>query len=304
MRALMRTSVLALLVLMAVVASVFAQDANPLFKDTKIKNYIPHMTWREVEQALTHTDMVVIPVGSNEQHGPHLPLGTDTFAALETCKLLAQRTDILVAPVVLAGVSEHHMGFPGTITLSPETFEAVVIDTARSLIRHGFKKLMIFNGHGGNTPALRAAVEKINQTTSATAVLLDDLKLPERGRDARHEWGTRCGREAGRAGPGLARRRRRDLVDALPHPIVRRHVARRAAHADAARHRAEGRGGAQDRPEPRAGRRRQPVPPARREQEGQFEGDVEQRRVHERRPAHRDCQARQETRSRRSCRRP
>ena len=180
MRALMRISVLTLLVLMAVVASVLAQDVNPLFKDTKIKNYIPHMSWREVEQALTHTDMVVIPVGSNEQHGPHLPLGTDIFAALETCKLLAQRTDILVAPVVLAGVSEHHMGFPGTITLSPETLEAVIIDTASSLIRHGFKKLMILNGHGGNTPALRAAVEKINQTTSATAVLLDDLKLPER----------------------------------------------------------------------------------------------------------------------------
>ena len=180
MRALMRTSVLTLLVLMAVAASVFAQDANPLFKDTRIKNYIPHMTWREVEQALTHTDMVVIPVGSNEQHGPHLPLGTDIFAAIETCKLLAQRTDILIAPVVLAGVSEHHMGFPGTIALSPETFEAVIIDTARSLIRHGFKKLMILNGHGGNLPALRAAVETINQTTSATAVLLDDLKHQRR----------------------------------------------------------------------------------------------------------------------------
>jgi creatinine amidohydrolase len=175
----MRTSALTLLVLMAVVASVLAQGANPLFKDTKIKNYLPHMTWREAEQALTHTDMVVIPVGSNEQHGPHMVLGTDIFAALETCKLLAQRTDILIAPVVLAGVSEHHMGFPGTITLSPETLEAVITDTTRSLIRHGFKKLLILNSHGGNVPALRAAVEKINQTTAATAVLLDDLKLPE-----------------------------------------------------------------------------------------------------------------------------
>lgn len=174
-----RASALALIALVTAGASAFAQDANPLFKDTKIKNYLPHMTWREVEQALTHTDMVVIPVGSNEQHGPHMVLGTDIFAALETCKLLAQRTDILIAPVVLAGVSEHHMGFPGTITLSPETLEAVVTDTARSLIRHGFKKLLILNGHGGNAPALRAAVEKINQTTSATAVLLEDLKLPE-----------------------------------------------------------------------------------------------------------------------------
>jgi len=155
-----------------------AQDTNPLFRDTKIKNYIPHMTWEEVEQALRHTDMVIIPVGSIEQHGKHLPLGTDSLAAIEACKLIAQKTDVLVAPVVLAGLSEHHMGFPGSITLSPQTFEAVLNETAQSLIRHGFTKIMIYNGHGGNTTSVRNVIQNINQTTPATAVFLNDLRPP------------------------------------------------------------------------------------------------------------------------------
>lgn len=154
-------------------------ETNPLFKEEKVKNYLPHMSWQEVEEALERTDMVIIPVGSIEQHGKHLPLGTDSYGAIEASKLIAQKTEVLVAPVVLAGLSEHHMGFPGTLTLRPETFEAVVFDAARSLIRHGFTKIMIYNGHGGNTTSVKNAIEKINQNTAATAVFLNDLELPE-----------------------------------------------------------------------------------------------------------------------------
>jgi creatinine amidohydrolase len=142
---------------------------NPLFGEKKVKNYLPHMTWVEVEQALTHTDAVIIPVGSNEQHGRHLPLGTDSYEAIETSKLIAQKADVLVAPVALAGLSSHHMGFPGTITLTPETFEAVVYETALSLIRHGFRKILIFNGHGGNAVSVAAIIQRINQNTKAVA---------------------------------------------------------------------------------------------------------------------------------------
>ena len=181
MLAVVRRAALSLCILAVGASTAVAQAANPLFKDAKVKNYIPHMTWTEVEEALKHTDMVVIPVGSNEQHGPALPLGSDSLAAVEACKLLAQRTDVLIAPVVLAGLSEHHMGFPGTITLSPETFEAVLVDTARSLVRHGFRKLMFYNGHGGNTVSVRNAIQRINQTTPAAAVLLNDLKVPPAG---------------------------------------------------------------------------------------------------------------------------
>ena len=123
--------------------------------------------------------MVIIPVGSIEQHGQHLPLGTDILIVTELAKLIAQKADVIVAPVVLAGLSEHHMGFPGTLTLSPATFEAVVYETALSLIKHGFKKIMLFNGHGGNGVSTANIIQKINQTTSAHAIDLRSINVPE-----------------------------------------------------------------------------------------------------------------------------
>jgi len=155
-------------------------NADPLFGETKVKNYLPHMTWVEVEAALKHTDAVIIPLGSTEQHGRHLPLGTDSYEAIEIAKLIAQKADVLVAPVILAGLSAHHLGFPGTITLSPETFEAVVYETALSLIKHGFRKILIYNGHGGNATSVAAIIQKIDQTTAATAFDLGKIEVPRK----------------------------------------------------------------------------------------------------------------------------
>ncbi len=156
------------------------RESNPLFKENKIKNYLPHMTWPEVEAALQRTDLVLMPVGSVEQHGRHLPLGTDSLAAIEVCKLIAQQVEAVVAPSVLLGLSEHHMGFPGSLTLRPETFEAVVFETARSLIRHGFRKICVYNGHGGNTTAVASIIQRINQETPATAVDLHQIGYPQK----------------------------------------------------------------------------------------------------------------------------
>jgi creatinine amidohydrolase len=71
------------------------------------------MTWPEVEDLLSRTDMVIIPVPAIEQHGPQLPIGTDYFTGEELAKLTAQRTDVLVAPILLPGISQYHMEFPG-----------------------------------------------------------------------------------------------------------------------------------------------------------------------------------------------
>jgi creatinine amidohydrolase len=176
---LMRRGWILVLAVAAIHAAAIAQNpaANPLFSEKKVKNYLPQMTWVEVEQALTHTDAIIIPLGSIEQHGRHLPLGTDMYEAVETAKLIAQKADVLVAPVVTAGLSPHHMGFPGTITLSPETFEAVVFETAQSLIRHGFRKILIFNGHGGNNVSVANIIQKINQTTRAAAFDLGRIEI-------------------------------------------------------------------------------------------------------------------------------
>jgi len=176
------STVLALAIGFGLRTVALAQDANanPLFSEKKVKNYLPHMTWPEVQEALKRTDVVIIPVGSIEQHAMHLPLGTDSYGAIETCKLIAQKAEALVAPVVLAGLSSHHMGFPGTITLTPETFEAVVYETALSLIQHGFRKILIYNGHGGNAVSVANIIQKINQTTPATALDLEKVQAPRK----------------------------------------------------------------------------------------------------------------------------
>ena len=157
---------LALLV-MALPAS--AQE-SPIPSGAKIRNYLPHMTRPEVQDLLTRTDMVILPVASLEQHGLHLPIGTDFLAGLERAQLIAQRTDVLVAPILFPGQSPYHMEFEGTITLSSETIQRVYVEAVQSLIQHGFKRFMILNAHGGNRAATTFIVDRINQETEGIAV--------------------------------------------------------------------------------------------------------------------------------------
>jgi creatinine amidohydrolase len=164
--------------LIAPVADAADPARGQLAGETRVAYYLPHMTWDEVEQYLRTSDMVIIPVGSIEQHGKHLPLGSDSIAAVETSMRIGQKTGVLVAPAVLAGVSEHHMGFPGTISLTPATLEAVLYDTARSLIAHGFKRIMFLNGHGGNETTVTNVAYRINRETAATAIDLWRIDLP------------------------------------------------------------------------------------------------------------------------------
>src|SRR3977135_4242309 len=102
----------------ALLSSAAAAQTNPLWHEVKTKNYLPHMTWPEVRELLARTDIALIPIPALEQHGPQTPIGTDYFAGVERLKLIAQRTDTLVVPVLLAGQSPYHMVFPGAITLS------------------------------------------------------------------------------------------------------------------------------------------------------------------------------------------
>lgn len=155
----------------------FAQT-NPLWSQQKIKNYLPHMTSPEVEALLAKTDMVIIPVASLEQHGNHLPIGTDFINGVERCKLIAQERDILVAPVLMIGQSPYHMGFAGTVTLKAETIIQVHLEAVESLIRHGFKRFIIMNAHGGNRAISTLIVDQINQTTAGVAVSFGDSVRP------------------------------------------------------------------------------------------------------------------------------
>lgn len=145
-------------------------QTNPLWKESKVKNYLPHMTVPEVETFLTKSDMVIIPIGALEQHSSHLPIGTDFINGIELCKLIAQERDILVAPVLMAGQSPYHMAFAGSITLSAETILRVHMETVESLIKHGFKRFVLMNSHGGNRAITTFLVDQINQKTAAVAV--------------------------------------------------------------------------------------------------------------------------------------
>jgi creatinine amidohydrolase len=155
-------------------SSAAAAQTNPLWHEVKTKNYLPHMTWPEVRDLLTRTDVAMIPVPAIEQHGPQTPMGTDYYRGVERLKLIAQRTDTLVVPVLLAGQSPYHMDFPGTITLSTDTMQRVYFETAQSLIRHGFRRILLHDSHIGNQYVTRYVVDRINQETEAVAVSLND----------------------------------------------------------------------------------------------------------------------------------
>ena len=130
------------------------------------------MTWPEVQELLTRSDMVIIPVASIEEHGPQTPIGTDYLSGVERAKLIAQKTDVLVAPIILPGLSPYHMEFPGTITISHDTLQRVYFESAQSLIHHGFRRILFLNSHAGNQFLTSYVADRINQETAAIAVEL------------------------------------------------------------------------------------------------------------------------------------
>jgi creatinine amidohydrolase len=175
------TNVLLLLALLIAPVTSFAQSAspvNPLWHEEKTRNYLPHMTWTEVQDLRTRTDMVIIPIAALEQHSLHLPIGTDYFNGLGRAKLIAQKADVLVAPILLPGNSPYHMEFPGTIALSSQTIQQVYFEAAQSLMKHGFRRFLLLNSHGGNQITTRYIADRINQETEGIAVELGDAAAP------------------------------------------------------------------------------------------------------------------------------
>jgi creatinine amidohydrolase len=110
------------------------------------------LTWTELRERAGDIEVVLLPVGSCEQHGPGMALATDIRLATEVCHVVSARLypRVLVAPPMPWGLSDHHLGFPGTISLQPETFYAVIRDVITSLLGHGFRRFLLVNGHGGN----------------------------------------------------------------------------------------------------------------------------------------------------------
>lgn len=124
---------------------------------------LAEMSWEQVKEYLARDDRIIIPLGSTEEHGRHLGLGTDSFEAEAIARGAGEATGVLVAPTLNYGMALAQMGFPGTISLRPTTLIAVLEDILRSLYRHGFRRVLVVNGHGGNAASLASAVQVVTQ---------------------------------------------------------------------------------------------------------------------------------------------
>ncbi len=113
-----------------------------------------HLSWEEMNDAIARQPAVLLPVGSTEQHGPHLPLDVDIFLCERVCLETARRMPgkVLVLPPVSYGLNLHHIDFPGTIHIEPEVFIAFCLNITKSVAYHGFRRILVVNGHGSNGP--------------------------------------------------------------------------------------------------------------------------------------------------------
>jgi creatinine amidohydrolase len=127
----------------------------------------------EAEARLQASRLVVLAPGSVEQHGPHLPLGTDAFAAAVLAEEVARKMGAVLVPLPLVGVSPYHLSWAGSLSFKPQTFIAVVEDICECLARHGVEKVLFVNWHEGNTPTVRLAGDSIQRKFNLRVVVAE-----------------------------------------------------------------------------------------------------------------------------------
>ncbi len=131
-------------------------------------------TWPEIRTAVSQQRVAVIPVGTIEQHGPHLPLVTDVLTATEMSRRAVERIpeEAVILPSVFYAFNEHHLDFPGTIAIEGSTFVNYVTDIGKSLAYHGFRKILLVNGHGSNVPFLDIVARNVTNSTEAICAMV------------------------------------------------------------------------------------------------------------------------------------
>ena len=137
------------------------------------------LTWEEMNDAIAVQKVVILPTGSTEQHARHLPLEVDVFLAEEVCLEVGKRAPdrVLVLPPVSYGLNLHHIDFPGTIHIEPEVFIAFCLNVTKSVAYHGFRKILIVNGHGSNTPLADLVARKTVLATDSLCAAVNYYSL-------------------------------------------------------------------------------------------------------------------------------
>lgn len=137
------------------------------------------LTWPEMNQAIAMQKIVLLPTGSTEQHGCHLPLETDAFLVESVCLEAGRRAPdrILVLPTVSYGLNMHHMDFPGTVHIEPEVFIAFCLNITKSVAYHGFNKILLVNGHGSNGPLVDLVARKTVLATESLCAAVSYFSL-------------------------------------------------------------------------------------------------------------------------------
>ncbi len=132
---------------------------------------IGDLTFVDINEYLARKDLIIVPMASLEQHGPHLPLYTDTVTAVEMSRRVSEMIAVLHTPPIWMGYSPQHMHEPGrgrgTITMRSTTMLAIMYDVARSLIHHGFNRIIFMNGHGSNVKIVDPVLRKLRYETGA-----------------------------------------------------------------------------------------------------------------------------------------
>jgi creatinine amidohydrolase len=130
--------------------------------------------WPAIREYLEKDNRILIPIGSIEQHGRHLPLGTDSFIALKLAEDAAKREQVLISPPIWFGWSPHHMVLPGTISISPEVLSNLLFEVIKSLKEHGFKQFVVINGHRlVNIPWMQLAAERAQRELGVKVCIFD-----------------------------------------------------------------------------------------------------------------------------------
>ena len=120
------------------------------------------LTWPDMNDAIAAQKLVILPTASTEQHGPHLPIDVDLLLCESVCLEVGRRAPdrVLILPPISYGLNLHHIDFPGTIHIEPETFIAFALNITKSVAYHGFKRILLVNGHGSNAPLIDLVARK------------------------------------------------------------------------------------------------------------------------------------------------